>query len=121
MQKLLAVCFREEVCPAPFIDQLGYLLLVFLVHPPLLGSHRHEQVLVCALRHLQGHLLLRAADEPFTGSLAHLIKILIADHLAAIVGHDAVGAELPVGAEAIVVGKLHHGIEFLELVLQRRA
>ena len=102
----------EEVHILPFLYQDSHLKITFVVNTHLLLGHGHDEVLVLSLGHLQGHAFLGASDESLAYLLADTVQVLVADDLARLVALDAGILEQVIGAEAPLVGKLHHGIEF---------
>ena len=62
-----------------------------------------------------------AAEEDAAEPLAKLIEVLVAQHLALLVDHAMAVEEAEGRRQAAVVDELHHGVQLVEAVLQRRA
>ena len=72
-------------------------------------------------RKLLEHRLAGAAEEDRPQVLAQLIEVLVAQHLALLVDHAMAVEEAEGRRQAAVVDELHHRIQLVEPVLQRRA
>lgn len=91
------------------------------MHSHLFLGHWHKEILIHSLWHLELYVLLSAADENVAQLLADVVEVLIAKHFACLVLDDMLLLEQIVRGKAEVIDKLHDGVKFVELVLQRCA
>ena len=112
----------EVVCPRPFAHQSCHRRAEFFVPAGLLGCHGDEQELVCPFRQLQLDALLCAADECVFQLVPDVAKVLVTYGFARFgVCDNVVVAETVERREAVGVGELHNGAQFVQIVLERRA
>ena len=104
--------------PLPFLQQPANDGLSLVVNRHLLLGHRHHQVLVLTLRHLQVHLFLGAADEDIFQLVLDFVEIFVAYRRSLVVGDDMAVAEEVERPEAELVNELDNGEELLQSVLQ---
>ena len=71
---------------SPLLYKPHHLLLPLLMHSHLFLCHRHEEILVHSLGHLQLHVFLAAADEDVTQILAYLVQVFVTQHLPCLIG-----------------------------------
>ena len=105
----------------PFEDKPGNRTLELFMNPTLLFSHRHKDILVHTLRHLQRHVSFAAADEDVAQFVLNLIQVLVPYYLPRLVGDDEIVLEFVVRCQAILVNELYYGVKLLQLVLERSA
>ena len=87
----------------------------------LLVGRRDADDFVGPRRQLLQHRIARAAKQDRPQILPQLVEILVAEHLSLFIDDAVTMKEAEGGRQAAVVDELHHRIQLVEPVLQRRA